>query len=1412
MSRMLKTLHHLDLSYNKLKVVGRKTLKGTPLLKNLQLDNNEITCISEHALKPLKDMEILTLNKNNLTTLPPNVFEDMEKLRVVKQKPDAISNLCQSPAIRGINSIITMCRIADNELICDCHLSWLARWLMAHPTLALFTKCKYPEHLKNAEIAELRDEDFTCTGLEQVTHQQECSMPPLCPSPCLCTDNIVDCRNKGLTDIPENIPDTTLEMRFEMNQITEIKSQKFAEFKRLRRIDLSNNQISRIAPDAFAGLKSLNSLVLYGNKIIDLPPGVFKGLTSLQLLLLNANKITCVRVDTFEDLYNLNLLSLYDNQIQSLANGTFVPLKNIQTLHLARNPFICDCNLQWLAEYLHFHPIETSGARCESPNRMKRKKLGLINEEKFTCKGSEVYRTRNAAECIIDSECPEDCDCEGTVVLCSGRGLTAMPKEIPSYTTELLLSDNAITTVEKSGLYKKLTNLKRIDLRNNKISLIEDEAFTGAINLQELILTENEMRSLSTGTFKGLDNLQTLMLRSNKIRCINNVTFAHLENLQLLSLYDNQIRCVQPGAFDHLTKLSTLNLLNNPFVCNCHLSWLNRWLKEHNLITGNPRCAEPKWFKDTPIEDLESTDFVCESPSDAGCHPGTPICCSPNGLDTEQKSCDPRAYCPPQCKCDGTVVRCSYEKMTDLPPNIALDTTELDLSNNKLLSLPEYAFANLTELNTLILSYNKLQCVQEKTFAGLKNLKILSLHGNDLSSIPYGSFKELVSLTHLGLGDNPLYCDCSLKWLSDWIKMGYKEPGIAACVGPPNMHNKLLLTTPSNLFQCYEKGDINILAKCNICYTYPCQHGGTCHLLGFKKYRCECPAGYHGDRCEEKIDACFGNPCDNNGKCQVIDTFGRFSCTCLAGFEGDRCETNIDDCQGHKCQNNATCVDEVQSYTCSCKQGFTGEFCERKISFCEDVNPCHNGAQCIGQDLDFRCNCPTGFTGKDCSINIDDCHGVFCQNGATCEDGVNSYVCVCQKGYKGKHCEIAPVAMEYPQTSVCQHHDCKNGGLCFQPAGSPEYVCRCPPGFDGKKCEKLSTISLHDPDAYAELNGLNYEPHLNLTFVLSTHSKEGILFYHGFDKHVAIEIFRSRIRVSFDIGNYPVSTMFSYEQINDNKTHVIHFMIVGKNMSMRIDKGMIRTIRNEGEKTWMSLDEHYFIGGLPPEVSAGALKKWHLRNTKSLSGCLHKIYINERPVDFTDAVKQYKVTPGCFQVQREERVIDLCYKHRCKIGKCRPLKDGSGYKCRCKRGYTGKYCDTVRVNIAKFTAEGRHVRGWNTPSITLIRRRGVVQRNASYTGVVLALAEATTAVSQNASKRGTSAWFVPMVGGTLPICRSSGSVAVQKAVPLSARKPPIGFSRRVLGAANYWFYAVLLNTGHGPLLIRVSTISLTPDT
>lgn len=37
--------------------------------------------------------------------------------------------------------------------------------------------------------------------------------------------------------------------------------------------------------------------------------------------------------------------------------------------------------------------------------------------------------------------------------------------------------------------------------------------------------------------------------------------------------------------------------------------------------------------------------------------------------------------------------------------------------------------------------------------------------------------------------------------------------------------------------------------------------------------------------------------------------------------------------------------------------------------------------------------------------------------------------------------------------------------------------------------------------------------------------------------------------------------------------------------------------------------------------------------------------------------------------------VDFCENNKCKYGQCKLRKKKGGYRCKCKRGYLGKYCD-----------------------------------------------------------------------------------------------------------------------------------------
>uniref|UniRef100_A0A7N6B4W0 Slit homolog 1 protein n=1 Tax=Anabas testudineus TaxID=64144 RepID=A0A7N6B4W0_ANATE len=1210
-----EALSRLDLSENGIQAVPRRAFRGATELKNLQLDKNHISCIEEGAFRALRSLEVLTLNNNNISSIPVSSFNHMPKLRTF--------------------------RLHSNSLRCDCHLAWLSPWLRQRPALGLYTQCSSPPALRGLNLAELRKSDFACSGHSGSAFVQPCSLASgSCPPMCSCSNNIVDCRGRGLTAIPAHLPEAMTEIRLEQNGIKSVPPGAFTSYKKLRRIDLSNNQISEIAPDAFQGLRALNSLVLYGNKITELPGGVFDGLASLELLLLNANKIHCIRASVFKDLENLALLSLYDNKIQSLAKGTFSSLHSIQTLHLAQNPFVCDCNVKWLADFLRSNPIETSGARCASPRRLANKRIAQIKSNKFRCSAKEQYHIpgtedrRLSYECNSKPVCPAKCRCEANVVDCSNLRLTKFPEHLPPSTEELRLNNNDLSVLEASG--KNLND----DEYNNKISEIEDGAFDGASSVAELHLTANHLESVRGSMFRGMEGLRMLMLRNNRISCIHNGSFTGLTNVRLLSLYDNQLSTILPGAFDTLPNLSTLNLLANPFNCDCRLSWFGVWLRSRRIVTGNPRCQGPAFLREIPLQDVAVPDFRCEDV-------------------LEDSSCAPGPQCPSQCTCMDTVVRCSNKHLQALPRGLPRNVTELYLDGNQLTSVPK-ELATFKYLQLVILSYNSLRCIPPLALSGLRSLRLLSLHGNDISELQQGIFSDVTSLSHLAIGANPLYCDCRLLWLSDWVKSGYKEPGIARCAGPRGMEGKLLLTTPADKFQCLGPVEASVQAKCIPCVSSPCQNQGVCQVHHTEMYTCTCKTGFTVRSCVCRCTCCSPNWCTaNEVRCVYCVLqwiwFCFSSCACVFGFHGTFCEVNADDCEDHGCENGATCVDGVGNYTCLCPPKYTGLFCEEEESVCSPGrNPCQHQSTCISTPSGPRCVCIPGWVGPDCSIDYNECVDHHCQNGAQCVDHLDGYSCVCPQGYSGEFCEVA-----LPPPSPCQLAQCQNGASCEEKAGTA--VCQCLPGFEGRSCEKLVSVNFVDRDSYVQLQDVKNWPQANITLQVSTAEDNGILLYNGDNEPIAVELHQGHVRVTYDPGNQPATAIYSAETVNDGRFHTVELVTFNRMVNLSVDGGEPTTLDSQG---------------MPEEVMPASLGlSSQTFNMSSFHGCIRNLYINHELQDFTRSHMKPGVVPGC----------QACRKFYCLHGICQP-NAAQGPRCHCQSGWTGEHCDQPIIGVVSFTA------------------------------------------------------------------------------------------------------------------------------
>lgn len=177
---------------------------------------------------------------------------------------------------------------------------------------------------------------------------------------------------------------------------------------------------------------------------------------------------------------------------------------------------------------------------------------------------------------------------------------------------------------------------------------------------------------------------------------------------------------------------------------------------------------------------------------------------------------------------------------------------------------------------------------------------------------------------------------------------------------------------------------------------------------------------------------------------------------------------------------------------------------------------------------------------------------------------------------------------------------------------------------------------------------LRTKPEANVTIVFSSTQENGILMYDGENEHLAVELFNGRIRVSYDVGNYPVSTMYSFEMVSDGKYHLVELLAIKKNFTLRVDHGQARSIINEGSKDYLKLSSPLYLGGLPTEPGMKAYENFHVRNWTSFKGCMREIWINHKLVDFNNAARQQKITPGCALLEGdddEEEMEDMELMH-----------------------------------------------------------------------------------------------------------------------------------------------------------------------
>lgn len=402
-----------------------------------------------------------------------------------------------------------------------------------------------------------------------------------CPFPCRCTwivDSLyADCSRRGLQTYPnfEGIPVEHLDLSG--NLFSEFPTQ-YADIDSLIYLDLSNNHIATVGARSLIGFGSLITLKLANNSIMsweDLSPNeAFKYTPKLKRLNLQGNQLgnfgsgesfellmslSLTELDIsscgitklggdqlINQLPNLEQLSLGNNKLETLAN---LPSHSLRFLDLS------NCSIQYLTVIF----LDSVGS-LEVLNLSRNTQLNLGDPITEGPIFATSLRKLDLSYCNLDS-----------------IELSGLPQ-----LTEVRLRGNLLRELN-SGTFGNNSLLEVLDLSENVLRLIGQDAFSNLKRLKELNLAFNEIARLDRNFIRNNDVLVELNLSRNVLRKLTKIVS---NSVRTINMSWCEITSIESSALSSLSAILRLDLSNN-LISDIPSFMRSETLKELNL--GNCR-------------------------------------------------------------------------------------------------------------------------------------------------------------------------------------------------------------------------------------------------------------------------------------------------------------------------------------------------------------------------------------------------------------------------------------------------------------------------------------------------------------------------------------------------------------------------------------------------------------------------------------------------------------------------------------------------------------------------------------------------------------------------------------------------------------------------------------------------------
>ncbi|XP_076805622.1 vasorin-like [Clavelina lepadiformis] len=414
--------------------------------------------------------------------------------------------------------------------------------------------------------------------------------------------------------------------------------------------------------------------------------------------------------------------------------------------------------------------------------------------------------------------------------------------------------------------------------------------------------------------------------------------------------------------------------------------------------------------------------------------------------------------CPSACDCHNKEVWCESRGLTSVPVDIPADTRMLFLFDNKITTIPDGSLSRLKSLRLLSLSSNRLNdsAFKPSLFLQLKQLQNLELSDNRLTSIPRNAFAGMPNVVRIYLENNKISSidRDALKNMSNLLELKLSNnrlsdfPKIVACPALSRLclgGNELVRLRPDGLRQ------VNLehleLSRNRLNQLPSTFFGGLSNMrvLDISSNQIHRVPQIISNMTSlqtlnlshNPITTLDGNFLTNLRRMKTLDLGSLQLSTLSEGFIPRGVYLNFLDLT-----NNP--------WNCDCAISWLTNFMRRVRGAFRNVNQakCSQPPELTGRPLIalYQRDC-SGSPGKHSGANnipqpsptsrrpnIDLCAAMACANGATCYINRTSFrpVCRCLTGYKGMLCD-KPLYRPTPSTSTTTSTTAIASNTAFRP-------------------------------------------------------------------------------------------------------------------------------------------------------------------------------------------------------------------------------------------------------------------------------------------------------------------------------------------------------------------------------------------